>query len=107
SSPADYFVKHATSPRPLPSDKNPRVSKRVSALILTMIDPDPSRRPSTPGAVVEAIRHILTAPREEEKAPSPGAAERKGGQPIHDALKAAGIQVKTPWDMSVAMRGKC
>ena len=106
SSPADYFIKHATAPRGAPMDRNPCVSRRVNDLILRMIDPDPERRPATPGAIVEAIRRIQSTPEEKQVIP-PAEPDKKPAPAVRDVLKAAGIQVAPDWEMSVTPKGSC
>jgi serine/threonine-protein kinase len=102
---ADLLIKHATDPRVPPHERNPKVSRAVSDLILRMIDPDRQKRPATPGQVVEEIRTILAAPNE-TRPPSAAEPERRIAARVRDPFRAAPIQAGVPWGIGVQYRDK-
>ncbi|HLY73440.1 MAG TPA: STAS domain-containing protein, partial [Planctomycetota bacterium] len=106
NAPGDYFIKHATAPRVAPSEINPRVSRRVNDLILKMIEPEAERRPKTPGAVIEAIRDILSTP-EKPSAAMKAPAEKGAAPPGPNLLSLAGVREAAVWDLAVSQRDGC
>ncbi len=106
ASPADLFIKHATAPRVPPHERNPKVSRAVSDLILRMIDPDRQKRPATPGQVVEEIRRLLSAPTEASPSIAPTPDRKIAPSPGRNVLRAAAMQSAVPWEIGVQYRDK-
>ncbi len=59
--PGQFLLQHVTKAPPDPRSKNPKISVSVNALILRMLEKEPTNRP-LPGDIAKAITRSLNAP---------------------------------------------